>query len=79
MVGIFQKPLKRIQIAETFSDPEPIETFPDHVVDKIFNNFTGESTSNGPVASTSRSPSQLFSPYTPLYGSFNAKSPVVRE
>lgn len=51
-------------------------------MDKLFNNFTGESTSTGPTAgsSTSRSPTALFSPYTPLYGSFNpppAKSPVV--
>lgn len=74
--------MKRIPITETFSAPEPVETFPDHIVDKLFNNFTGESTSNGPAASSSssRSPTALFSPYTPLYGSFNSpKSPVVRE
>lgn len=51
-ISPIQKPLKRIEIVENRTRPEPI---PDHIVDKLFNNFTGEYS-----ASSSSSPPSAF-------------------
>ncbi|XP_055690841.1 RNA polymerase II-associated protein 3 [Lutzomyia longipalpis] len=44
-----KKPLKRVDVAEIITLPEPI---PDHIVDKLFNNFTGEYDATSPSSSS---------------------------
>ncbi|GAB0089854.1 hypothetical protein DMENIID0001_044710 [Sergentomyia squamirostris] len=57
-----KKPMKRIEIVENHTKPEPI---PDHIVDKLFNNFTGEYNveSSSPPSSSS---AFNYSPAKPL-------------
>uniref|UniRef100_A0A1L8DHS3 RNA polymerase II-associated protein 3 n=1 Tax=Nyssomyia neivai TaxID=330878 RepID=A0A1L8DHS3_9DIPT len=61
-----KKPLKKIEVVENFTKPEPI---PDHIVDKLFNNFTGEydatSSSSSTISAFDSGISSMFSLFAP--------------